>query len=92
MSKRISRIIGILKKLQLIVPKNVRLTIHNTLILPQIRFGLLVCGNKYGNILQLEKKAIRAVSCAGYISHTKPLFKFYDILKVNDIYKYKLLT
>ena len=37
-SKKISRIIGILKKLQLIVPKNVRLTIYNTLILPHINY------------------------------------------------------
>ena len=51
----------------------------------------MVCkfGGKSDKILQLQKKAIRAVSCAGYISHTEPLFKFYDILKVNDIYKYK---
>ena len=91
-SKKISRITGILKKLQLIVPKNILLTIYNTLILPHINYGLLVWGNQSGKILQLQKKAIRAVSCAGYISHTEPLFKFYDILKVNDIYKYKLLT
>ena len=74
------------------VPKNILLTIYNTLILPHINYGLLVWGNQSGKILQLQKKAIRAVSCAGYISHTEPLFKFYDILKVNDIYKYKLLT
>ena len=91
-SKKISRIIGILKTLQLVVPKNVLLTIYNTLILPHINYCLLVWGNKSGKILQLQKKAIRAVSCAGYISHTEPLFKLYDILKVNDIYKYKLLT
>ena len=74
------------------MPKNVLLTIYNTLILPHINYCLLVWGNKSGKILQLQKKAIRAVSCAGYISHTEPLFKVYDILKVNDIYKYKLLT
>ena len=42
--------------------------------------------------MQLQKNAIRTVSCAGYISQTESLFKFYDTLKVNDIYKYKLLT
>ena len=52
---------------------------------------LLVWGNKSGKILQVQKKATRAVSCSGYISYTEPLFKLYDILKVNDIYKYKLL-
>ena len=91
MSKKISRITGILKKLQLVMPKNVLLTIYNTLILHHINYCLLVWGKKSGKILQLQKKAIAAVSCAGYISHTEPLFKLYDILKVNDIYKYKLL-
>ena len=84
MSKKISWITGILKKLQLIVPKNILLTIYNTLILPHINYSLLVWGNQSGKILQLQKKAIRVVSSAGYISHTEPLFKFYDILKVND--------
>ena len=91
-SKEISRITGILKKLQLIVPTNILLTIYNILILPHINYGLLVWGNKSGKILQLQKNAIRTVSCAGYISQTESLFKFYDTLKVNDIYKYKLLT
>ena len=65
---------------------------YNALILLHINYGLLVWGNQSGKILQLQKKAIRAVSSAGYISHTEPLFKFYDILKVNNIHKYKLLT
>ena len=91
-SKKISRINGILEKLQLIVHKNILLTIYKTLILPHINYGLLVWGSKSGKILQLQKKTFRAVSCAGYSSHTEPLFKFYDILKVNDIYKYELLA
>ena len=54
--------------------KNVLLTIYNTLILPHINYCLLVWGSKSGKILQLQKKVIRGVSCAGYISHTEPLF------------------
>ena len=53
---------------------------------------MLVWGSKSGKILQLQEKAIRAVFCAGHISHIEPLFKFYDILKVNGIYRYKLLN
>ena len=53
-SKKISRIIGILKKLQLIVPKNVPLTIYNTLILLHINYCLLVWGSKSGKIMQLQ--------------------------------------
>ena len=55
MSKKISRIIGVLKKLQLVMPKNILLTIYNTLILPHINYCLLVWGNKSGKILQLPK-------------------------------------
>ena len=55
-SKKISRITGTLKRLQLIVPKNILLTIYNTLILPHINYGLLVWGNQSGKILQLQKK------------------------------------
>ena len=55
MSEKISRIIGILKKLQLVVPKHILLTIYNTLILPHINYCLLIWGNKSGKILQLLK-------------------------------------
>ena len=48
--------------------------------LQHINCCLLVWGNKSGKILQLQKKAIRAVTCAGYISHSEPLFKLFDIL------------
>ena len=41
----------------------------------------------------LQKRAIRAISSAGYnAGHTEPLFKFYNVLKVEDIYNYRLLV
>ena len=92
MSKKISRNIGILKKLQLIVPNNILLTIYNTLILPHINYCLLSWGSKLDKIFQLQKRAVRAISGANSKSHTEPLFKFYNILKVDDIFTYKLLT
>ena len=39
-----------------------------------------------------KKKAIRAISSAGYNAHTEPLFKLYNVLKVEDIYNYRLLV
>ena len=91
-SKKISRNIGILKKLQLIVPNNILLTIYNTLILPHINYCLLSWGSKPDKIFQLQKRAVRAISGANSKSHTEPLCKFYNILKVDDIFTYKLLT
>ena len=40
----------------------------------------------------LQKRAIRTISSAGYIAHTEPLSKFYNVLKVEDIYNYRLLV
>ena len=40
----------------------------------------------------LQKKAIRAINSAGYNEHTEPLFKLYNLLKVEDIYKFHLLV
>ena len=62
------------------------------MILPHINYCLLSWGSTTDVIFQSQKRAIRAISGANYKSHTEPLFKLYIILKVDDIFKYKLLT
>ena len=95
-SKKISRNISILKKLQLIVPNNILLTIYNykILILPHINYCLLSWDrlSKPDKIFQLQKRAIRVISVANSKSHTEPVFLLCNILKVDDIFTYKLLT
>ena len=92
--KRMSRAVGIIKKLQLVFPKTILLTIYNALILPHINYCLLSWGTASAvkTIFLLQKRAIRAISSAGYNAHTEPLFKFYNVLKVEDIYNYRLLA
>ena len=90
-SKKISRTIGVLKKLQLTVPKNILLNIYNALILPQINYCLLCWGYDTSEIFLFQKKAIRIISVANIKSHTEPIFKLYNLLKIEDIYKSKLL-
>ena len=91
-SKKISRNIGTLKKLQPFVPIYILLTIYNTLILPHINYCLLSWGSKPDKIFQLQKRAVRAISGTNSKSRTEPRFKFYNILKVDDIFTYKLLS
>ena len=92
--KRMSRAVGIIKKLQLVFPKTILLTIYNALILPHITYCLLSWGTASAvkTIFLLQKRAIRAISSAGYNAHTEPLFKFYNVLKIEDIYNYRLLA
>ena len=92
--KRISRAVGVIKKLQLVFPKTILLTIYNALILPHINYCLLSWGSDIAvkSIFMLQKRAIRAISSAVYNAHTEPLFKFYNVLKVEDIYNFRLLV
>ena len=90
-SKRISRVIGLLYKMQNILPKNILLSLYNTLILPHINYCILSWGKESDSILLLQKRAIRAIASAGYRAHSEPLFKIYNVLKVTDIYQQRLL-
>ena len=81
-STKIIRTTGIIKKLQLTFPKNILLSIYNSLILPHINYCILSWGYNSNKIFMLHKKAIRAINSAGYYAHTEPLFKLYNLLKV----------
>ena len=41
--------------------------------------------------ISIAKKAIRIISGGNIKSHTKPIYKLYNLLKLADIYKSKLL-
>ena len=48
----------------------------------------------FGNALPpngRKKKAVRIISGANIKSHTEPIFKLYNLLKIADMYKSKLL-
>ena len=91
-SKKISRVTGIIYKMQNILPSKILLSLYNTLILPHINYCILSWGNENDAILLLQKRAVRAIASAGYRSHSEPLFKFYNLIKVNDIYTQRLLV
>ena len=77
--------------MQNILPKNILLSLYNTLILPHINYCILSWGKESDSILLLQKRAIRAIASAGYRAHSEPLFKIYNVLKVTDIYQQRLL-
>ena len=64
------------------------------MILPHINYCLLSWGssNAAEFIFLQQKKAIRAISSASHNVHTEPLFKIFNILKLKDIFNYRLLT
>lgn len=90
-ANKISKTIGVMRRINSFVPSNILLTLFNTLILPHIYYATLVWGFDPGRILKLQKKAVRLISGAKYNAHSEILFKNLNILQVNDVLKYKCL-
>ena len=90
--KKISRVIGVIYKMQSLFPKRILLSLYNTMILPHINYCILSWGRDCKDILLLQKKAVRNIYSADYRAHTQPLFKCLNILEVDDIYHLKILV
>ena len=56
-----------------------------------INYGLLLWGVESHQIEPLQKKAIRLITNSNYYAHTTPLFIELGLLKVQDMFKLKLL-
>ena len=90
-SKKMSRIIGILNQMKMIFPQEILLSIYNTLILPHLNYCILSWGKYCESVTLLQKRAMRAVCYTKYNAHTEPLFQMCNVLKFNDLYETKLL-
>ena len=89
LSKKISRSVGILLKLRHFVPIKILVQLYYSIIYPFLSYGALIWGNIYISNIQplviLQKKAIRIITFSEYRSHTSPLFKRLNLLKLIDI-------
>ena len=79
-------------RLKHMVPSKILLTIYNGLIKPHILYGLKCWGFNQERILKLQKKTIRIICSSGYLSHSEPLFKKLNVLKIDGMFKLQLLT
>ena len=90
-ANKISRTIGILRRLKNILPTPVLLTLYNTLILPHFHYGLLNWGFSMGRLQLLQKKSVRVISSSKYNAHTDPLFKKLRLIKLADLFTLNVL-
>ena len=87
LSTKVSKSIGILYKLKLLLPLYILKILYNSLILPHFLYGILVWGTNTKEPFKLQKKAVRVISNSTYNAHTEPIFKSLQLLKIPDIYK-----
>ena len=89
---KISQTIGVINKLKHLIPQKILLTIYNSLILPHINYCILAWGHDSNRISKLKKKTIRIIVKGSFYTHSDPIFKKFNILKVNDIHLHRQLT
>ena len=91
LSKKLSRVNGILSKLRHYVPKLTMLQIYYALFYSHMTYGILVWSlatqKNLDSIFILQKKGIRILNFADYYEHTNPLFLENKIIKFPDIIK-----
>ena len=87
---RLNKVTGVLSRLKHQLPTYVLLTIYNSLFSSLILYGISVWGcsprSHLDRLVKLQKRAIRHVAAAKYISHTDPIFKRFKVLKLTDAY------
>ena len=91
---KISRSIGILYKLRTLVSPATLRTVYHSLIYSYLNYCIIVWGGTYRTHLHplevLQKRALRTICNIPGRSHTEPLFKLNNLLKLSDVYHYYL--
>ena len=89
-SLTISKIIGILHRLKFVYPETVLLILYNTLVVPHLTYCILSWGSLLSDnhrIHVLQNKGLRIVAGGVYLSHTEPICKQMQLLKMADMFR-----
>ena len=84
-SKKISKVVGILNKMKYTLPEHILVLIYNSLIMPHLNYGALIWERNITQLNILQKKALRAITKSKYNAHTSVMFKNLKTLKCQDI-------
>ena len=90
-TNKLSKVIGILNRLKHVYPQNALLSIYHYLFATHLNYGLLLWGTHVNRVSKLQKKTVRIMSNSEYLAHSEPLFKTLKLLKIEDLYKLKLM-
>ena len=92
-SIKLSRAVGILYKMKHYLPCHILRTLYYSLIMPHLSYGILAWGqcSFLSDVTKLQKRAVRIITNSNYNSHSEPLFKELELLKLQDIFTLILL-
>ena len=91
---KVSKNIKVIYQLAPLLPMNRLVTLYYSLIYPYMIYCNLVWGKAYSthldSLFKLQKKIIRIINKKPFLYHTNELFFKNKILKLHDIYLYRL--
>ena len=92
---KISKGLGIIRRLKSIFPSSVLLTLYNSLIYPYLCYCCIIWGNAYSCTLNslevLQNRAIRIITNSYFRASAGPLFHRLNLLRITDIHKFQTL-
>lgn len=93
-SVKLSKSLGIIRKLSFYLPFDILKMLYSSLILPYLSYGIEAWFATYKNITEkiniIQKKSIRCINLLPYNSHTSEYFKNMNLLNLNDQYNYQI--
>ncbi len=93
---KISKSFYLIAKARKVLDTNSLIQLYYSFVYSYIQYGTIVWGTANANILNkvivLQKKIIRMICGLRRREHTSPLFKKHKILKLEDIYKFKICS
>ena len=96
LAKKRSRTIGIFYKLCYLIASDILKMLYYALIHPFTLYGITAWGLTFPSyldqILKLQKKYLRAVTFSDPMVHSNPMFLQYNIVKLDDLHKFQLLS
>ena len=90
---KISRTLFAIRQTKNILPIKSLHTLYHAMVHPHLSYGILAWGkaakSQLNRTFLLQKRAIRTINRVSYNSHTDPLFKSSEILKLNELHEYE---
>ena len=85
-SNKTSRTQGVMNRMKRYLPLSAMKLMYCSLILSHLQFAITCWGFEWERLSKLQKPAIRMMTNSKYNTHTDPLFKSLNLLKIKDIF------
>jgi len=97
LSKKLSRTCGILLKIRKYLSTDILRCMYNSSFMWFLQYDIVIWGQTFSfyiepPLFKLQKKAIRTISHQTALSHSLPLFKGSQLLRISYVFTLKLLT